>query len=153
MTWFCEKMLISNRCICGFMPKLHKKSWMVSTAWRFVQILSKKNESCPKRLHFMLFKIKQTQFYSLTIIFHLIQGTWPLVLLLHIAMDYMDHKLVMRNTQFFWKTSYFCGQTGYIHFTWLVFFCSNEKQCVHKLVLIETTCQIFNALMEQVFHQ
>ena len=30
ITWFSEKMLISNRCICGFMPNLHKKSWMVS---------------------------------------------------------------------------------------------------------------------------
>ena len=28
---FCEKMLISNRCISGLMPKLIKKSWMVST--------------------------------------------------------------------------------------------------------------------------
>ena len=33
MTWFSEKMLISNRCICGFMPNLHKKSWMVSNAY------------------------------------------------------------------------------------------------------------------------
>ena len=32
MTWLSEKMLISTRCICGFMPKLHKKSWMVSIA-------------------------------------------------------------------------------------------------------------------------
>ena len=26
-------MLISTRCICGFMPKLHKKSWMVSSTY------------------------------------------------------------------------------------------------------------------------
>ena len=25
-----EKMLISTRCVCGFMPNLHKKSWIVS---------------------------------------------------------------------------------------------------------------------------
>ena len=30
MTRFSVKMLISTRCICGFMPKLHKKSWMLS---------------------------------------------------------------------------------------------------------------------------
>ena len=33
MTWFSKKMLISTRCICGFMPKLHKKSWMVSNPY------------------------------------------------------------------------------------------------------------------------
>ena len=30
MTRFSGKMLIFTRCICGFMPNLHKKSWMVS---------------------------------------------------------------------------------------------------------------------------
>ena len=30
MPWFSEKVLISDRCICGFMPNLHKKSWMIS---------------------------------------------------------------------------------------------------------------------------
>ena len=30
MTLFSEKMLISTRCVCGFMPNLYKKSWMVS---------------------------------------------------------------------------------------------------------------------------
>ena len=35
MTWYSE-MLISARCICGFMRSLHKKSWTVSNrriAW------------------------------------------------------------------------------------------------------------------------
>ena len=27
MTWYSEKMPISNRCICGLMPNLIKKSW------------------------------------------------------------------------------------------------------------------------------
>ena len=44
MTWFSEKMLISTRCICGFMPKLHKKSWMVSNnhpwlSWWFLRLV------------------------------------------------------------------------------------------------------------------
>ena len=30
MTWFIEKMLISNVCIRGLMPNLFKKSWTVS---------------------------------------------------------------------------------------------------------------------------
>ena len=30
MTCFSEKMMISYSCIRGFMPNLHKKSWMVS---------------------------------------------------------------------------------------------------------------------------
>ena len=29
MTWFSEKLLISTRCLYGFMPNLDKKSWMV----------------------------------------------------------------------------------------------------------------------------
>ena len=33
MTRFTEKMLISTRCTCGFMPNLHKKSWMVSNTY------------------------------------------------------------------------------------------------------------------------
>ena len=33
MTWFSEKMLISTRCICGFMPNLLKKSWLVSNTY------------------------------------------------------------------------------------------------------------------------
>ena len=28
-----EKMLISNRCISGFMPNLIKKSWMLSNTY------------------------------------------------------------------------------------------------------------------------
>ena len=36
-------MLISTRCICGFMPKLHKKSWMVSSKYIIPQ--KKKNQS------------------------------------------------------------------------------------------------------------
>ena len=31
MTWFSEKMLISTRCISGFMPNLHKKILKLST--------------------------------------------------------------------------------------------------------------------------
>ena len=31
MTLFSEKILISHRCICGLIPNLIKKSWMVST--------------------------------------------------------------------------------------------------------------------------
>ena len=31
MTWFSEKMFIYTRCICGFMPNLHKKSLFLST--------------------------------------------------------------------------------------------------------------------------
>ena len=120
--------------------KFCPKKWKLSKAFTFYVIQNKTNSI-----------LRIDNYLSSMSVTYLIQGTWPLVLLLHIVMDYMDHKLVMRNTQFFWKTSYFCGQTG--HFTWLVFFCSNEKQCVHKLVLIETTCQIFNALKEQVFHQ
>ena len=31
MTWYSEKIMISTRSICGFMPNLSKKYWMVST--------------------------------------------------------------------------------------------------------------------------
>ena len=34
MTLFSEKMLISTRCTCGFIPNLRKKSWMVSSRLR-----------------------------------------------------------------------------------------------------------------------
>ena len=30
ISWYSEKMLISNRCMCGFMPNSHKKSWKIS---------------------------------------------------------------------------------------------------------------------------
>ena len=31
MTWFNEKVIIFNMCICGLMPNLTKKSWTVSS--------------------------------------------------------------------------------------------------------------------------
>ena len=31
MTWFSEKMFISNICKCGLIPNLFKKSWTIST--------------------------------------------------------------------------------------------------------------------------
>ena len=34
MTWFSEKMFIYTRCICGFMPNLHKKSWILSNLYK-----------------------------------------------------------------------------------------------------------------------
>ena len=33
MTLFSGKMLLSNTCICGFIPNSHKKSWTVSTTY------------------------------------------------------------------------------------------------------------------------
>ena len=42
MSLFSEKMLISNRCISGFMPNLIKKSWTVSSRDRT-------KTKCPKR--------------------------------------------------------------------------------------------------------
>ena len=38
MTCFSEKMLVSYSCIPGFMPNLHKKSWMVSNTYRLPQL-------------------------------------------------------------------------------------------------------------------
>ena len=38
MTWFSEKMLISTRCIHGFMPILIKKSWMVTRQEQFLAL-------------------------------------------------------------------------------------------------------------------
>ena len=53
MTWYSQKMLISNRCICGLMPNLIKKSWTVSNMYTvtFGQKSSKLNSwpvYCPR---------------------------------------------------------------------------------------------------------
>ena len=114
--------------------------WFMKDSWKFlsdtkgqvpiIEILTKKElhdvllkfvqkyESCPKRLHFMLFKIKQTQFYSLIIIFHVLFNSRHLTFSITITYTYSDGLttwIINSEVWFFQKQVVFVAKLGISH--------------------------------------
>ena len=80
---FNEKMLISNRCICGLMPNMIKKSWTVSTIEQSKVIAEfVKNDQMATRGHLFSTTTNKSEIQSKLTIFNLAskQGGifWPI---------------------------------------------------------------------------